>query len=352
MLSDLDQIGIPLEGAEITEAQIQGTEQFIAGTFQFAAQCQAAGEIESYVWVLRTQGKQALVHGQAILGAPAECVVIPEQLQGFYIGRIPLGQPFQKANLDIEIPGFPSAEFRLSLAGHETHPSSKSHLIRQDAPLKQEKGFAVAIAPRIIRKSNRASTRPCMNEWNIQSRSAVCGVTGRAFADHEPCHTVLLAASQHGFERMDLSLEAWQTHGAEILARPNLISHWRGEYEAPPPLPPEPIKKDDAESLLRKLMSLQDDQYAPVCYILAVMLERKRLLKVKGQTRENGRRIFVYEHPRSGDVFSISDPDLQLDQLAAVQHQVADLLAHGIVEPVPVEEPFNAPSVVPTLAGA
>ena len=49
-------------------------------------------------------------------------------------------------------------------------------------------------------------------------------------------------------------------------------------------------------------------------------------------------------------MFSIVDPDLQLHQLEAVQRQVADLLAHGLVEPAPNEEPFAAPSEVATLA--
>lgn len=190
-----------------------------------------------------------------------------------------------------------------------------------------------------------------MNEWNIQPRSAVCVITGRAFNDREPCYTVLLTGKQ-GFERLDLSTEAWQAQRAEILARPHLVSHWRGVYEAPPPAPPEPIRKDDAETLLRKLLERQDEQFTAVCYILAVMLERKRLLRVKTQHQEGGRRVFVYEQPRTGDVFSIADPELQLNQLEAVQRQVADLLAHGLVEPAPVEEPFNPPSVLPTLAGA
>jgi hypothetical protein len=189
-----------------------------------------------------------------------------------------------------------------------------------------------------------------MNEWNIQSRGHACGISGRPFADHEPCHTVLLAAPRQGFERLDLSTEAWKSHGAEILARPNLISHWRGTYVAPPPAPPEPIRRDDAESLLRKLVECQDEQYSAACYILAAMLERKRVLRVKAQVREQGRRVFLYEHPHSGDVFSIVDPDLQLHQLEAVQRQVADLLAHGLVEPAPNEEPFAAPSEVATLA--
>jgi hypothetical protein len=191
-----------------------------------------------------------------------------------------------------------------------------------------------------------------MIEWNIQSRSHSCQLSGTAFADGDPCHTVLL----HGrgaYERMDLSARAWKEHSQEILARPNLISHWQGLYEAPPPAPPEPILKDDAESLLRRLIELKDGRYAAASYILAVMLERKRVLRVKAQSRENGRRIFLYEHAKSGDLFTIGDPDLQLAQLDQVQHEVAQLLAHGLpTEGAPNEEPFNPPSEVTTLAPA
>lgn len=200
-----------------------------------------------------------------------------------------------------------------------------------------------------------------MIEWNIQSRGHVCAITGRTFADQESYYTVLLE-QRHGFERMDLCAEAWKTDGAEVLARPNLVSHWRGIYEAPPAVAPEAIAKDDAESLLRKMLERGDPSLGAACYILAVMLERKRILKVKTQVREGGRRVFVYEHGRSGDLFTIRDPDLQLDQLEDVQRQVGDLLVHGLDGPPPepgpvassdpVEEPFNAPSEVSSLAPA
>lgn len=198
-----------------------------------------------------------------------------------------------------------------------------------------------------------------MIEWNIQSRGHVCAITGRTFAGQESYHTVLLDQRQ-GFERLDLCAEAWLSHGAEVLARPNLISHWRGIYEAPPAVAPEAIGKDDAESLLRTLVARAEARFEAACYILAVMLERKRILKLKAQVREGGRRVLVYEHPRSGDVFTIADPDLQLDQLEEVQGQVSDLLAHGpdgappldLVGDGPIEEPFNPPSEVASLAPA
>lgn len=202
-----------------------------------------------------------------------------------------------------------------------------------------------------------------MIEWHIQSRAHACQQSGRQFHDGETYHTLLLD-TKAGFERMDLCVEAFKESGTELLSKANLVSHWKGIYEAPPPVPPDAIRKDDAESLLRKLLERREERHAAAAYILAVMLERKRILRVKGQSRDNGRRIFVYEHPKSGDLFSIADPDLQLNQLEAVQCDVANLLEHGLKDemaavtavaaavPEPTEEPFNAPSEIPSLAPA
>jgi hypothetical protein len=119
----------------------------------------------------------------------------------------------------------------------------------------------------------------------------------------------------------------------EVRSESGFISHWKGVYEAPPPPDAEPIQKENAESLLHKLVELDDPRYIPAGYILAVMLERKRILKVKEELQRDGRRVFVYEQPKSGDVFTIVDPDLQLDQLEAVQREVSLLMEHGLNPP-------------------
>ncbi|MPN58271.1 hypothetical protein SDC9_205974 [bioreactor metagenome] len=116
------------------------------------------------------------------------------------------------------------------------------------------------------------------------------------------------------------------------------MSYWQGVYEAPAP-PVEAIQKENAESLLRKLFDLNNPNYIPAAYILAVMLERKRLLKVKEELVRDGQRVFIYEHPRTGDVFTIIDPNLQLNQLEAVQRDVAHLLEHGLPAQPPTAEP-------------
>ena len=182
-----------------------------------------------------------------------------------------------------------------------------------------------------------------MNEWNIQSRAHACQACERHFADKQPYHTTLLDL-KHEIQRRDLCEPCWKKeHGEGASDRKGFISHWQGVYEAPPPAAPEAIQKENAESLLRKIMESNDTKYAAASYILAVMLERKRLLKVKEQFRRDGQRIFVYEQPGTGDVFTIPDPNLQLNQLEAVQRDVAALLEHGL-NPMPAGEDTVAPA--------
>jgi hypothetical protein len=177
-----------------------------------------------------------------------------------------------------------------------------------------------------------------MNEWNIQSRAAACEACGQPFADKQPLHT-LLSDEKAELRRMDICQNCWQNQfndGAR--ERKGFISHWQTIFNAPVPVV-DAIQKDTAETLLRKLIEQNDPRYAPAGYILAVMLERKRVLKVKEQIKLEGRRVFVYEQPKTGDVFTITDPDLRLDQLEQVQRDVAQLLEHGLnppaAEPVP-----------------
>lgn len=173
-----------------------------------------------------------------------------------------------------------------------------------------------------------------MIEWNIQSRAHACEACGKSFADKEVYHT-LLFDERTGFRRLDICRGCWDKQYSEgARERKGFVSYWQGIYELPPP-PVEPIHKENAESLLRKLVELDDPRYVPAMYILAVMLERKRLLKVKEQVVRDGQRVFIYEHPRTGDVFTVVDPVLQLNQLDAVQRDVAELLEHGLNPAVP-----------------
>lgn len=169
-----------------------------------------------------------------------------------------------------------------------------------------------------------------MIEWNIQSRGHVCQTCHKHFADKEPFHTLLFDQKQ-AYERLDVCQACWTDQFSQgATDRKGFVSYWQSVYQMPPAAPPDPIQKDTAETLLRKLIELNDPKHAGALFILAVMLERKRLFKVKAQLNQNGQRAFVYEHGKTGDLFTIPDPNLQLDQLEEVQRDVAHLLEHGL----------------------
>ena len=163
-------------------------------------------------------------------------------------------------------------------------------------------------------------------EWSIQGRANRCAVSGAEFQDGDYFYT-LLFEDGHGLRREDISEAAWKERNDN---QQQPYSFWRSKYEAPPPPAPEPLAKQTAEDLLRKYMLENSVQHAAARYLLAVMLERKRILKeVEAKQTGDGMLTRIYEHGKTGEVFVIPDPQLRLDQIEQVQNEVAALLGPG-----------------------
>jgi len=163
---------------------------------------------------------------------------------------------------------------------------------------------------------------PLANEWAIKHRADSCAVTQRPFVPGEYFYA-LLYHDANGYRREDLSEEAWLSRNENIQP----FSFWKSRYEPVPPRPAEPVAKETAEQLFRRLMASSNPP-ANACYVLAVMLERKRVLKhVKTEFRDGGRRVLIYEQGTTGDVFVVPDPQVRLDELENVQTEVAQLLS-------------------------
>ncbi|MEO8044511.1 MAG: hypothetical protein ABI674_06355 [Spartobacteria bacterium] len=162
---------------------------------------------------------------------------------------------------------------------------------------------------------------PLADEWSIQHRAEACAVTGRAFEPGENFYTLLFRDGD-GFRRQDLSEGAWQQRNENLQP----FSFWRARFEPPPAAPPDPLPKENAEELFRRLVTAANHANANSCYVLAAMLERKKILKqIQTENNEHG-PVLIYEHAKTGDVFVVPDPQLRLDELGGVQAEVAQLL--------------------------
>lgn len=160
------------------------------------------------------------------------------------------------------------------------------------------------------------------NDWDIKSRAHQCSKNGQEFAEGDFFFTLLFREAD-GFRREDLSESAWAERNENIQP----FSFWRSKYEPPTPPPPEALRKDDAESLLRSLLAEGSPATANAAYILALMLERKRVL-VPVESSEPD--LLVYNHAATGETFVVRNPALSLDQIPEVQREVSELLAGSL----------------------
>ncbi len=174
-------------------------------------------------------------------------------------------------------------------------------------------------------------------DWDIKPRDSACHQCQTPFEDGQICHSRLVFGTE-GYRRTDLC-ETCQASRPEADA----WSAWQGVYRAPPPPEEEALKKETAESMLRRLMEDPEESRLNVVFILAVMLERKRILVEKDvREREDGTLVRLYEHRATGETFLVRDPQLKLSELDSVQTEVIAMLgggAPGAEQPAAEPEP-------------
>lgn len=184
-----------------------------------------------------------------------------------------------------------------------------------------------------------------IEQWHIRSRAHQCAGCGEPFTEGQPIFAAIFPdADSSGYVRRDFSLAAWNGL-ADSPDKP--FSTWRSTYHAPQAEEkPDMVKKQSAEELLRLLAAEDDEHTENARYILAVMLERKKLLReTDTQTTPNG-ILRIYEHRRDGDVFIIRDPNIPLDQVESIQQDIIDLLENsGRPQPAAAEETAEATDI-------
>lgn len=174
-----------------------------------------------------------------------------------------------------------------------------------------------------------ASTKSA--SWEVKARAHHCLECGEPFEEKEFLMSRLMLAPE-GMVRQDYKLSVWDKSKQE-----EALFYWKTQYRLPPAKKEAAFKEENAEEILRQLVEEKDESSVNVVFLLAVMLERKRLLIERGVQRDaEGRQIRIYEHKESGETFLIPDPELTLDQIEKVQQEVALKLGWIKAEVVPL----------------
>lgn len=161
-------------------------------------------------------------------------------------------------------------------------------------------------------------------EWNIRTRGRTCAICAQPLED-KAAVTSALKETAAGYERFDCHERCWKTAKRDWTP----FSVWEGIYNAPVrEEKKEPLKKEDAGELLRKLVTLDDPALGNIVYVLAVLLERSKILVERdAKLLDDGKIRRVYEDRKNGDTFVILDPRIRLEDIAGVQQEVVALLS-------------------------
>lgn len=169
------------------------------------------------------------------------------------------------------------------------------------------------------------------NSWEVKARAHTCAATGEPFVEGQTIVSRLVPTVD-GLVREDFERGQWDEEkeaGSKFF--------WKTTYHPPQPKEEAPFREEHAAEVLQELLSEQDPANTNTVFILAAMLERKRLwVEREVQRDDDGRRIRIYEQKDSGETFFIVDPELSLEDLVALQEEVA--LKLGWIKPEPEAE--------------
>ncbi|MGJ8641960.1 MAG: hypothetical protein ACSHX9_01015 [Luteolibacter sp.] len=164
------------------------------------------------------------------------------------------------------------------------------------------------------------------DSWHLRTRSRRCSVTDTPFTEGQAIVTAIFPDPESsGYLRKDFADEAWNDRNEED-EKP--FSHWHTKFRPTPVDETVPaVTKQTAEDLLHTLVEEDQEHTENTRYILAVMLERQKLLRETDTQPTTGGTLRIYEHRKTGEVYIVKDPNIPLDQVEVIQEEVIQLLS-------------------------
>ena len=189
--------------------------------------------------------------------------------------------------------------------------------------------------------------RENIDNWHVKKCAKACDGCQKEFQDKQALYSRLLF-NEGEYTRQDFCSTCNKNEAPAL-------SSWKTVFIVPPPPAEEAVKKENAESLLRKLIAKENEEDLNAIFILMVMLERKKIFVERDiQKADDGRKLRIYEHKKTGESFMVIDPELKLDELESIQEEVVVLLGgkprNAVEEPEAAAEP-EATEPAPRLEG-
>jgi hypothetical protein len=161
-------------------------------------------------------------------------------------------------------------------------------------------------------------------ELNLQPRALSCAVSGRTFAEGDRVASLLVRTDAGDVVRMD----ALEAESAALPPRGFVACRWVQIFKFPPAeVNAERNLKLTAETLFLTLSDPSTEatpETDRLVRFLALLLERKRVLRPRGRTPDGARDR--YEHARTKQLFEVPAIEITPEFFVAVREQLTVLV--------------------------
>ena len=161
-------------------------------------------------------------------------------------------------------------------------------------------------------------------DLNLPNLSEQCAASGRAFVEGDSVVSVLGRDAEGVVVRLDVL----ESEEANASLPPTIYCRWLQEFK---PRPAEGnadrALKLTAENLFITLCSppnVPEEGNTPLIQFLALMLERKKLLRARGRTADGDK--VIYEHAGTHDKYEVPAGDFTPEFFVRVQEQLGVLV--------------------------
>lgn len=168
--------------------------------------------------------------------------------------------------------------------------------------------------------------------YPVSRSSGTCAATGTPFAAGERYVAVLAeraGEADGSLERLDFSQAAWES-GARPAPPARVFAAWRAAYQENPPSRQPLLGDDELIDLFEQLGEADQPRQIAFRYVLALLLVRRRLLRVTGsrpRTAEApGALLVLPKGVTEGQPIAVIDPGLDDASIAEVIEQLGQVL--------------------------
>ncbi len=147
-----------------------------------------------------------------------------------------------------------------------------------------------------------------------------CCVTGRVIAPGEK-FMAALRETPMGFERVDVSLDAWPT-----FERKDVLGFWQAVMPQPEQKKKMFVDDEVLCNLFERLADVTEANKLNFRFVLGLILMRKRMVVYEGTRRDGEKDFWVVRMRGREEKMDLLDPKLDEQHVADVSHQLTEIL--------------------------